>query len=455
MRNLVLVMCAASVFAADRGTKGGWITVRLEGAPSKIGFQHGSLLAAEIEDTLAVVKLEMCHDGKHDWAFFRKSAQEILWPRIEQEYREELQGIVDGLHSRGVKADVWDIIALNAFQELPYYTAMLDKSAKSAAPEKCSAFVATGKMTRDGLPVIGHNNWSSYMEGARWNVIFDIRPTSGYRILMDGLPGLIHSGDDFGVNSAGIVITETTISNFHGFSTNGVAEFVRARKAMQYASSIDDFARIMRAGNNGGYANTWLVADMHTGEIARLELGLMNMSLERTRDGYFVGANFPINPSLIAQETDYRKDDASVSGNVRRARWEQLMREYAGKIDVEAGKKFLGDHYDAFEGKADAPSERTLCGHIELSPRGMKPWMEANAPTGAVQAKITDATMALKMQLDAAWGHSCGLGFSAAELLATPPAPSAPAVPAAGSGPRDDKGASDSEGEGRGDADRS
>ena len=30
--------------------------------------------------------------------------------------------------------------------------------------------------TKDGRPVIAHNNWSGYLEGSRWNVIFDIRP---------------------------------------------------------------------------------------------------------------------------------------------------------------------------------------------------------------------------------------------------------------------------------------
>ena len=69
------------------------------------------------------------------------------------------------------------------------------------------------------------------------------------------------------------MITETTISQFHGFDPNGVPEFVRARKAMQYSNSIDDFARIMKDGNNGGYANDWLIADRNTGEIASLELG--------------------------------------------------------------------------------------------------------------------------------------------------------------------------------------
>lgn len=42
----------------------------------------------------------------------------------------------------------------------------------------------------------------------------------------------------------------------------------------------------MSEGNNGGYANSWLVGDRKTGEIARLELGLKNKPLERTKDGY-------------------------------------------------------------------------------------------------------------------------------------------------------------------------
>jgi hypothetical protein len=76
------------------------------------------------------------------------------------------------------------------------------------------------------------------------------------------------------MNSAGIIITETTIGGFSGYDPAGIPEFVRAREAAQYAASIDDFARIMKEGNNGGYANTWLVADTGKNEIGRLELGL-------------------------------------------------------------------------------------------------------------------------------------------------------------------------------------
>jgi hypothetical protein len=399
--------------------RNGWIQVHLAGTPSEIGFQHGYLLAPEIQDTFKDISTEMTHDEKKDWSFFRNAARENLWPHVEQEYRDELQGIVDGQKAHGGKLDLWDLVALNAWLELPYYTKTLEHKSSSTA-DHCSAFAATGSYTKDGRIVIGHNNWTSYSSGERWNIVFDIAPANGYRIVMDGMAGLIHSGDDFGLNSAGIVITETTISEFSGFDSHGVPEFVRARKSMQYAASIDDFARIMKDGNNGGYANNWLVADRKTNEIADLELGLKNVTLQRTTDGYFVGSNFPVDPKLMHEETKFDPNDRARSENARHKRWITLMEENKGKIDVAAGKHFLADHFDAYENKED-PSERTLCGHIEISPRGMPTWQGPYAPVGAVQNKVTDAAGAEKMTFAAALGHACGRNFKAAAHLATRP----------------------------------
>jgi hypothetical protein len=405
--------------ALRRPEQNGWIFVHLEGAPSEIGFQHGYLLAREIQDAFRAVALEMTHGGK-DWKFYRTAAQDILWPKVEMEYREELQGITDGVKARGGKLDLWDVVAFNAFLELGYYERWHDRQRKlapsSGIAERCSAFVATGSYTKDGRIVIGHNNWSSYLTGERWNIIFDLAPAKGHRILMDGMAGLIHSGDDFGMNSAGILITETTISRFEGWDSDGVPEFVRARKAMQYSASIDDFARIMQEGNNGGYANDWLVADRKTNEIARLELGLKNVALERTRDGYFTGSNFPVSEKLALEETSFDLKDKSQSPNARRIRWDHLMAENKGKIDVGRAQRFLADHFDTFENKVQ-PNERTLCGHIDLSPRGVEPWQPPFGIAGAVQSKAADAAMGERMSLAAALGHACGIHFKAAEHL--------------------------------------
>ncbi len=398
----------------------GWIFVHLEGTPASLGYQHGYLLAPEIEDAKRAIELSVTHEVKHTWAELRDLTDKYFWPTVPDEYRQELQGIAEGIQAHGSKLDVKDLVAMNAFMEFSYYYGIAERRQAKGVPtsvgEHCSAFVATGAYTKDGRIVIGHNNWSDYLSGSRWKIIFDIAPSNGHHLIMDGIPGLIHSGDDFGINDAGIMITETTIGNFHGFNTKGIPEFVRARKAMQYSESIDDFARIMEQGNNGGYANTWLVGDRKNNEIGRLELGLKYVTLERTSDGYFVGSNFPINPKLIAEETDFPTNDPNTPNLVRLRRWDQLMAENKGHIDVAAGEKFETDHYDMITKEYD-PNERTLCGHIDKSSRGMKGWQNPYGPAGAVEAKVADSAMAEKMSFAAGAGHPCGVAFHAKEFL--------------------------------------
>jgi hypothetical protein len=418
---------------AWRFQRGGWTYVHLEGSPAEIGYQHGHLLAPEIEDAFQAVKLADTHNSKREWEFFRATARDVLWPHIDAEYQQELQGIADGLKERGVAMDVWDVVALNAFEELPdYYVPWLEEKQKRAgleapehpplhAPGNCSAFVATGSWTKDHRPVIAHNNWTSVLHGARWRIIFDIVPQKGYRMIMDGFPGVIVSDDDFTINAAGLAVTETTIARFHGFDPNGKPEFVRARKATQYATSIDEYVKIMNDGNNGGYANDWLLADFNTGEVARFEQGLKHTRLWRTKDGYFVGSNFPSDPELIKDETDFDVSDKSSSMNARHARWDQLMAQHKGKIDAALAEKFESDHYDSFQKKEEA-NERTLCGHVETSPRGTKEWdWDPYYPGGTVQAKAADAALAKKMAFVARAGHACGGNFKAAEFLAAHP----------------------------------
>nr|HPK72914.1 hypothetical protein [Vicinamibacterales bacterium] len=188
-------------------------------------------------------------------------------------------------------------------------------------------------------------------------------------------------------------------------------------KAMQYAESIDDVVRIMRERNNGGYANDWLIGDAKTGEIALFELGLKNSTVDRTNNGYFVGANFPVKEKLTREETDFDPANAASSPNARRARWEQLMAEHKGRIDIEAAKAFEADRYDVIE-RRDGPSERSLCGAVEESPRGVPEWhWPPYWPGGTVQAKVMDSAMARRLELWAAAGRPCAGDFLAEPFL--------------------------------------
>lgn len=415
--------------AGYRFDKGGWKYVHLEGTPEEIGFEHGQLLAREIADLINVIRVETLHDTKRDWNFYREASRKMLWPHIDQEYQQEMEGIAKGAQSRGVRLDVWDIVALNGGIELPsYYVPWLNKrehalNAPRILPEgHCSAFIATGSYTKGGGIVVAHSNWSSYADGERWTVMFDIQPEHGHRMLMDGEPGVITSQDDFGLTDAGLIITETTITQFVGWNPNGKPEFVRSRKAMQYANSIDDYVAIIRDGNNGGYANDWLIGDRRTGEIAYLELGLKNTPLWRSRDGYFISSNFARDPALIRDETDgFNPKNMASSMNARHLTWERKIAENKGRIDVNMAEAFLGDHEDSYSGKT-GPDARTLCGHIDVDALGVPEWGDPPYyPDGAVTGKVTDSDLAEHLGLIARAGHPCGEDFLAAPFLAAHP----------------------------------
>ncbi|HTB96936.1 MAG TPA: C45 family peptidase [Terracidiphilus sp.] len=419
----------ARLKGAYKFTDGGWTYVHLEGTPAEVGFQHGYLLAHEIDDNVHVYTVTAPHEDKRPWSFFRDSARTVLWPHIEPEYQEELKGIVEGLHAQGSKLDLWDIVALNGDIELSnYYLPTVNKKEgkpnppAAVAPGKCSAFIATGSATKDGKIVIAHSNWSSYADGERWTVVFDIQPQSGQRLMMDGEPGVITSQDDFGVNAAGLMITETTLPMAKGFDVNGIPEFDRSRKAMQYATSIDEYAAVMRKGDNGGYANSWLVGDRKTGEIAYLELGLHHTPLTKKKDGYFVSSNFAANPELIKDDTPgFNPKDPESSMNARHIRAEEFMKEHYGKLDTTLAEAYLSDHYDSFEHKVDA-GKRSLCGHQDTSPVGEKVWGDAPyVPGGAVTGKVMDSDMAAKLSFTGRAGHPCGEDFLVAPFLVAHP----------------------------------
>jgi len=436
---LILTICAATLLfsckhaptdkdrlgKATREDKNGWIYIHLAGSPSDIGFQHGYLVSKEIDTLIKVMQYYLPSNGSgYKWDFYRAAAKRILWPKLEQEYKDEIKGIAEGLQAKGFKYDSLDLTALNANIELSQYyvPTLMNKirphSGENMAPGNCSAFIATGSFTKDHKIVIAHNNWTDYIEGERWNVIADIKPEKGNEILMDCSPGFIHSGDDFVVSKSGILITETTITQFIGFDTTKTAEFMRARKAAQYGNSIDDVVKIMTTDNNGGYANDWLIGDTKTNEVARLELGLKDYRVWRSKDTAFIGSNFPSDPKLTKEETTFKVDDPTSSANARKLRLGKLVYvDYKGKLDVNNGMTIEGDTYDALDGK-QAYNRCIIDGHVDNDPLGSKEWGEPPFfPMGAVQGKVTTTDLANKMQLWAHMGHPGGADFLAAPFF--------------------------------------
>jgi hypothetical protein len=415
----------AWVSKAHRFERYGWIYLHVEGEAGERGFQHGYLLAAEIAEGLRVSKACWEYASAMSWPWLTERAGQMFVPHIDPENLSELEGIAKGMTAAGHPATRDDIIAYNGIIELTGYwwPTELKKIKDGPTPsvrESCSSFIATGKMTRDGNLVLGHNTMMDYNDVFP-NVIEDIVPARGHRILWQTEPGWIHSGTDFFITDAGLVGSETTIGDFDGFETNAVPEFVRMRRATQDAGSIDQWCELMKRGNNGGYANAWLLGDINSHEIARLELGLKEVSLEKKRDGYFSGSNVAENLKLLRFETSTKETDIRSSGVARRVRWKQLMKEYAGRIDLASAKTFEADHMDPYLHKKE-PDGRTLCGHFELQgePAGSWPGVPYGC-SGTVDAKVVDASMAKAMSFEARWGTACGRPFIAKDYLSEHP----------------------------------
>lgn len=413
----------ACLAKAKRFDRHGWIYLHVEGDGLGRGFQHGHLLAREIAELIRVHSSAWEYRSGMSWQWLVGRASELLTPKVDPENLAELDGIVAGMKAAGIQTTRDELVAYNAQLEFEGYWWPLEKKRLADAPpnphlepakDRCSAFIATGSWTADRQVVMGHNTMFDYVEAVS-NLVLDLVTPDGRRILMQAQPGFIHSGTDFFVTSGGLVGCETTIGQFSGFDTNGIPEFVRMRRATQDARSLTEWCNLIKQGNNGGYANAWLVGDVNSGEIARLELGLKYTSLETTKDGYYAGSNVAENRALLRLETERSETDIRKSAAARRVRWKQLLLQNKGRISAKLAESFLVDDYDVYLRK-HKPGGRALCGHFELDPQpfgGPEPF----EPMGTFDGKVVDAKLAKQMSFLGRWGSADGRAFYAEKFL--------------------------------------
>jgi hypothetical protein len=413
---------------AYRVDQNGWIYVHLEGKPFEIGYQNGYLLADNIDQSWkACIHVYWTEEEFGDWWYAARDISRLyIWPKLTAEMKVEIEGITAGVRAKGLSWDKWDILAFNSWADIDAYWDLWEEGkghpTKGHTPlqhwEKgCSAFIATGSSwTESGEIVIGHNTWAGYAGDGYWNVIFDVEPEKGNRMVYQSTGGCIWSGQDWIYNDAGLMVCETTLPSMYTYNVEGIPVFVRIRYAMQYGNTIDDFIDIMTYKNSGAYANEWLIGDAKTGEICSLQLGCYVWDIERTNDGMITSCNYPKGPN-VRSETYYDWTIPETSGYSRDARWEELKAYYedSGLIDCDVGMNLLSDHEDTWTGTSD-PSSRTLCGHCEDDPA------DDYYPEGAYDGKVTCSSLVLNdMGMWGRWGHPCGTPFDAEDFLISHP----------------------------------
>ena len=391
---LVIALCAFLLFVADatagepsgpdpasvrrygagyRYPQAGWTVLHVEGEPFERGYQHGRLMASEIAAYLQALARQQSSKAPADgWRLTRTLVGAALLRRFDREYLEEMTGIADGAAAAGAAfdgrpIDLVDIAAINLVCEYETLDAALEaqptglegvRFPKPAAPrpalpeqkEHCSAFAATGSATADGKMVIGHITMSGLPNAHFSNVWLDVKPTRGYRVVMQSYPGGIQSMMDYYLNSAGLAVTETTIRQTR-FDPTGAPLASRIRKALQYGSTIDDVVKVLTEKNNGLYTNEWLIGDANTNEIAILELGTTTHRLRRSSrnewllpgvEGFYWGCNntkdLRVRLDTIPSVHD-RPSDVTWAPSDRDKAWLKLYQTNRGKIDAAFGKR--------------------------------------------------------------------------------------------------------------------
>ena len=302
--------------------------------------------------------------------------------------------------------------------------------------DKCSAFMAVGaKHTKGGQIVCAHITFDDFMSGQFDNIILNLQTATSETpssvsadMLMQTFPGGIFSSTDFFNTSFGFIGTETTIGGFDSFELKAPICF-RARKAMQYGKTLEDYETFLCENNSGDYANTWYIGRVKKTEsdpaeqIMRLELGRRFVKKELKTEGYFIGFNACYDPRIrnIECSNDGFYDSRRHQG-ARRIRLEEIMQKFIKsdvKIDEDIAIKIMSDHKDVYLGKESNPCSRTICAHYDedereymSDPSRPKP----NQPRGAVDAKVGSSTLFKNNRFLAIWGRACGAPFNAKEF---------------------------------------
>jgi hypothetical protein len=356
---------------AYRYPSAGWIYLHIEGEPYERGYQHGYLMSREIPEYMARCASDL-GTNEAGWGSLRTQANALFLRGFDREILEEMRGIADGASDAGARwqgrrIDLVDVVVANITVELgelrsamnvtptglenlkftppSYFDKKRDVPDNVPFGDRCSAFAATGPATRDGKMVIGHVTWWPLTLAEQTNVMLDVKPARGHRVLMQSYPGGIESGTDWYQNDAGLVLTETTIRQTP-FNAQGTPVAYRARLAVQYADNIDDMVRLLGTKNNGLYTNEWLMGDGKSNEIAMYELGTLHTKLWRSSrnewfggtPGFYWGNNNAKDPTI---RTEYLPDPHGTPEYVpyvpaiRDLAWLEMYKKYKGQIDEQ------------------------------------------------------------------------------------------------------------------------
>ncbi len=305
----------------------------LSGSPLEIGMQHGLL---SVDDPEKMLELWRSLDPAYHaegfdrvaWFFRNLYARFQFYPVFKRhtpdEYLQEMKGFIIGA-SRGEEFGTYDIVMSNASQDL------------ALTGQACSAFAAWGEATADGYLYLGRNlDHSGMIPMAEFQCLAFFNPDEGYPFVVHSYPS--HVGTMSGMNSEGIVITSNySISVPRETTIFGLPYMLVVRKALQYSSTIEEALDIILKSPRTVGLNL-MVADKERAVV--VELTAYRMVVREAENAIYSTNQFQDPYMKQFQATGW------MASALRDQRFEELINENWGKIDVNLARDFMRDRFD-------------------------------------------------------------------------------------------------------------
>lgn len=213
--------------------------IRLHGTPYDMGYQHGSLLRAQVRasvrNVMAFADRQAGIPGMGRWLVRRRldKAWSQMEPFVPAHALEEMQGLADGA---GIP-----LKALERIHALPDLTSAT-----------CASFAASGAATRDGRLIhIRNLDWAIQSGVQSYAALMVVEPNGGRPFVNIGWLGFI--GVITGINQQGISVSEIGAKTVDT-KLEGIPMPFLLRRVLEEAGDLDKAVEIVKAGpRTGGY----------------------------------------------------------------------------------------------------------------------------------------------------------------------------------------------------------
>jgi|GEM_PF-1059332 len=241
----------------------------------------------------------------------------------------------------------------------------------------CSAFVAWGKSTADGEMLIGRN--TDYpLNGSydRHPTVIYFSPTDGTQKYQAVASAGLHTAGVVGLNESGIYIGVHTVPTV-AVSTTGLPTFASAQEVLRKAHNFNEAVALFQTVKSGA-GWTYLLVSTKEKKAASVEISNHGVTILPVTTDHHGQTN---HYRTAARAAEYLHINLSVDDDSlgRLKRVEDLLKENAGKLDVQGAMAILGDKYDPFyrqvRGVGNVVAVHTTMTSVVVQPKDQSVWV--------------------------------------------------------------------------------